>query len=189
MSTDPFTLLPQGATTRKICPQGHAIFRQGKPTAGLYRVYSGAVVMQRTTADGDSVLVHKATAGQVFAEASLFTSRYHCDAVCAEASEIDVARKSSVLDALQTDPAFSLAFCALLAQSVHQSRQTIEILALTSAEERVLAAVQLGMMTGTIAELAQRIGLTQATCYRALSALTRSGKLHKHGRGLYVLAP
>lgn len=187
MSIDPFSLLAPGAVRQAGYAQGDTVFAQGKATGGVFRVRSGAVAMRRVTPDGDTVLVRKAVTGEVFAEASLFTSRYHCDAVCVQDSVIEKVSKKAVLDALGNDPAFALAFCALMAHSIHHARQLIELVALSSAEERVLAALQLGLLTGTISELAERIGLTQATCYRALNALAGAGRVVKVGRGQYRL--
>ena len=78
-------------------------------------------------------------------------------------------------------------FTRLLAVQVQHYRALIEILAIRSAKERVIAAVQAGYLEATIPAFASRINLTQEACYRALRKLCDDGRLVRIGRGRYVL--
>lgn len=167
---------------------GQHVFRQDAICRGFYYLRSGGVVLQRVTHSGATVTVHRATPGGFFAEASLFSERYHCDAVCERASLIYRIDKKASLEALQTNPEFALRLSAILARQVQSHRQLLEILAIRNAEERVFAALGAGLFKGTVVQLASEIGLTHEATYRALARLTKAGRVVKPGRGQYRLA-
>lgn len=61
--------------------------------------------------------------------------------------------------------------------------------AVKSANDRVLLAVQLGKLTGSITQFATQIGLSKEACYRALRELSDQGLLIKTGRGRHAPTP
>jgi CRP-like cAMP-binding protein len=168
--------------------KGDVLFRQTQTTSGLYRVVSGCVTLQRTGLGGDILTLHRALSGGLFAEASVFSATYHCDAICTEAGSVTKIAKVDVIATMQSNPAFSEGFARLLAVQVQQYRAHIELLAIPSAKERILAAVQAGYLDATVTELATRIDLSHEACYRALRALCDDGRLVQTGRGRYSLA-
>lgn len=151
--------------------QGDLLFRQNQTTSGLYRVISGCVTLQRTSLDGDTLTLHRAVSDGYFAEASIFSDTYHCDAICSEAGSVLKIAKAEVMAMMRSSPEFCEGFTRLLAVQVQHHRAHIEILAIRSAKERVIAAVQAGYLEATIPEFASRINLTHEACYRALRAL------------------
>lgn len=187
MLLDPLDRLPPSALHRIHVAQGETVFRQDDPTRGLFLVESGQVNLQRITPEGHPVTMHRATAGTLFAEASLHTDRYHCDAICIRPGAVLCIEKRATLDRMADDPAFSLAFARLLATQVQAYRQVVELLSIRSALDRTRAAVSLGYITGTVTEFASRIGLTQEACYRALRRLCNEGTLVQTARGKYAL--
>ncbi|MFV2052364.1 Crp/Fnr family transcriptional regulator [Aliiroseovarius sp. YM-037] len=187
MNDDPFSDLPDTAVRLIQTSTGDVLFRQAEPVRGLYRVQRGCVTLRRTTVAGDTLTLHRATTGDLFAEASVFSDQYHCDAICAEGGEVQHISKAAVLDQLSKDKDFALAFTALLARQVQSYRFLLEITAIKSAEERVLAAVSAGYLDGAVTEFATRVHLTHEACYRALRALCNKGRLTQLGRGQYQL--
>jgi len=71
----------------------------------------------------------------------------------------------------------------LLAVQVQQYRAHIELFAIPSAKERLLAAVQAGHFDATVTELATRTNLSHEACYRALRGLYNDGRMVRVGRG------
>lgn len=187
MLDDPFTNLPNTAIRLIPTSAGDVLFYQAEPTTGLYRVQLGCVNLRRITAAGDTLTLHRATAGDLFAEASVFSDQYHCDAICVEGGAVQHFSKVAVLDQLSKEKDFARAFTALLARQVQSYRFLLEITAIKSAEERVLAAVSAGYLDGAVTEFATRIHLTQEACYRALRALCKQGRLTQVRRGQYQL--
>jgi len=187
MLSDPFFHLPTAACRTIDMHKGDVLFRQNQTTSGLYRVFSGCVTLQRTGLGGDTLTLHRAVSGGLFAEASVFSATYHCDAICTETGSVMKIAKADVVETMQSNSAFSEGFTRLLAVQVQKYRAHIELLAIPSAKERMLAAVQAGYFDGTVIELATRINLSHEACYRALRGLCDDGRMVKAGRGKYAL--
>lgn len=187
MIKDPFSHLPADACRIIDVRKGDVLFRQGQTTSGLYRVVSGCVTLQRTGMGGDILTLHRAVTGGFFAEASVFSETYHCDAVCTEDGSVRKIAKAHIISTMQSNPVFSEGFTRLLTVQIQQYRAHIELLSIPSAKDRVLAAVMAGYLDATVTELATRINLTHEACYRALRALCDGGHLIKITRGRYAL--
>jgi CRP-like cAMP-binding protein len=168
--------------------KGDVLFRQNQTTSGLYRVVSGSVTLQRTGLNGDTLTLHRAVSGGLFAEASVFSATYHCDAICTEAGNVVKIAKADVVATMQSNPVFSEGFTKLLAVQVQQYRAHIELLAISSAKERMLAAIYAGYFDATVTELATRINLSHEACYRALRGLCDDGRMIRVSRGKYELS-
>lgn len=65
-------------------------------------------------------------------------------------------------------------------------RRRIELLAIRSAEDRVLTALTDRPVNGSIISFASEIGLTHEATYIALAILAHKGKVRKIGRGKYT---
>lgn len=187
MSDDLFSRISETDVRQLTITSGDVLFHQSEPTTGLYRVIQGCVTLRRTTEAGDELTLHRATSGDFFAEASVFSDLYHCDAVCTLSGKVQRISKSAVLTKLSHDPEFAVSFSALLARQVQTYRHLLEITAIKSAEERVLAAIAEGYLMGTVVEFATRIHLTHEACYRALRLLCKKNRLKQTGRGKYQL--
>lgn len=182
------TALPKSALKTIAAKRGDTLFWQGQQTHGFFRVLRGSVTLQRMTETADVLVIHRAAKGDYFAEASVFSEAYHCDAVSMHDSEVVCYERATILDLMRAGSDFSTQFSQHLATQVQQYRAHAEILAIRSAKHRVLAAIQAGYNQGAMTELAARINLTHEACYRALADLTGEGKLRRVGRGKYVLS-
>ena len=187
MQPDLFARLPDDARRTILLQDGDVLFRQDQPSTGLFQVREGCITLQRTSMAGHRLTLHRAVAGGLFAEASIFSQTYHCDAVCTGAGRVVKIAKPAILALMRSDPTFAEAFTRLLAVQVQQHRARIEILSIRSAKARCLAAVQAGYLDGTIPEFASTINLTHEACYRAFRALCQEGRMVQSGRGRYHL--
>src|SRR4249920_3884440 len=115
------TSLECGSAVRELA-SGELLFSQGDRAAAIYRVESGQLRLIRRTVDDHLVILHTARRGEFFAEASLFSEAYHCDAIAAATSRIRVYSKASVIAAFRTDPALAEAFMARLAYQLQELR-------------------------------------------------------------------
>jgi len=168
----------------------NVLFHRGDPTRHMYGVLDGQADLRRITIEGAEIVVHRAQSGELFAEAALFSPRYHCDGVAMAGSRIALFEKTALLELMQNDGTFAVAFCQRLAGQVQRLRSGIELRAMHSAEDRIMAALSLRMgdgetdyeIQGTWKSFAQDIGLTHEALYRALKRLERSKRLHRDGR-------
>lgn len=187
MQIDPFSLLPANARRAFDMQKGDVLFRQNQAASGMYRVVSGSAALQRAGLGGDTLTLHRAVAGGLFGEASIFSASYHCDAICTKAGSAVKFAKADILSSLRSDPVFAESFARLLAVQVQRYRAHIEMLAIPCAKARILAAAKAGYFDASVTELASRINLSREACYRALRKLCGDGKMIKVGRGKYAL--
>ncbi len=184
---DPLDKIAVDQRWRIICAPEQSLFRQGDKTVGIYFIVSGRLDLIRHTVSGDKVVIHRASAGQTFAEASLFSDTYHCDAQVREISEVVRFNRTAVLSAFHLNPEFTLSLTKRFAFQLQQYRRRMELLAIKKANDRVYAAMADGMLTGTIVDFAAEIGLTHEAVYRALASLSKSGKIQNIARGHYIV--
>lgn len=185
MLPDPFDLLPSAAIATRSLKKGTPLFRRNDPATAMYHVLSGQVDLIRYTRQGDEVIIHRAHVGETFAEAGLFSDAYHCDAIAASDTELVRIDKAAIVQRMELEPDFAIAMSARFAGQIQNYRRRLEIVAIRDATSRVFAAVADGMLVGNIKSGAAQIGMTHEAVYRALSALVRSGRLTKTGRGSY----
>ena len=173
---------------------GAALFRQGDATFGFFRLVSGAVRLVRVTPAGAQVAMHSVRAGELFAEASLFSPRYHCDAIASRPSGVLVYPKRELLRGLKDDPEALWRFSGELAHRVQELRVRLEVRQIRSARERVLQSLRLRCgggvwkIEGTLKQFAEEVGLTHEALYRALARLEREGWI-KRGAGEIRVSP
>jgi CRP-like cAMP-binding protein len=187
-SASPLDWLPAAlrktSIVRRLEP-GEALFRQGDRAAAIFELEQGRLRLLRQTADDRTVALHTARPGELFAEASLFSDVYHCDAVAAARSVVRVYPKRPLLAAIRRDAKLAERFLALLARQVQALRSRLEQRNIRSARERVLRHLALAAdsggggvrLAGTLMDLAAEIGLTHEALYRTLAALEKAGAI------------
>jgi len=165
-----------------------ALFRQGDRARGPWFVHTGELALERHEPGGRRLLLHRARAGSVIAEASLFADRYHCDAIARRDAEVTLLEREALLERFGTDADFARALAESFAREIQRLRRRIELVGIPGAEARVLEAVRDGLLADTdVRGLADLIGLSAEATSRALGALARRGVLVQEGRGRYRL--
>ena len=172
---------------------GAPLFHQGDTAGAVYAVASGTVRLERDTADGHTIVIHRARAGESLAEAALYADTYHCDAIAEVPARVIVYPKDAMLALLRADATTAQTLTAALARQVQALRTQIELRNLRPANARVLAYLEL-LADGDgniefdrpLKELAGEIGLTHEALYRALAALARAGDIVRDGRRISV---
>ena len=182
---DPLNLLPSSAFRVRTLDRENTLFRQGDSTRGLFFLLTGAIHIQRVTEAGHQVLVLKATAGETFAEASLFHRSYHCSAIASKSSKVIECTKRAVITRYRKDPDFALAMSERFAHQVQHTRARLELYSIRSADDRVFRAIADGMLKDSVKSLAYEIGLSPEVVYRSLASLTKCGQIKKEGYGKY----
>ena len=163
---------------------GEVLFHEGDPTFGIFRLIAGRIRLVRVTAEGTEVPMHTVRSGELFAEASLFSTHYHCDAIALVKSEVLLYPKAEVVRQLKTNEEKMWDFAAEMASRLQSLRTQMEIRQIRSATQRVLQSLQLRANAvgcwspeGTLKQYAEEIGLTHEALYRALARLEKEGRI------------
>jgi CRP-like cAMP-binding protein len=145
--------------------------------------------------NGEEIVLYQARAGEFFAEASIDSVRYHCDAIATEATTVLKTTSADLLRLIADDPVFARQWISLLAHQLRAVRTRVERLSLKSASERVRHFLLAGAsgadgdvkVNGTLKDLARELGLTHETLYRTIATMERSGQIARRGDGFRLL--
>jgi len=176
--------------------RGEPLFRQGEPAAAVFKIVRGRLRMIRQLASGGRITIHTGRTGELFAEGSLFSDVYQCEAVAAEPTEVRACGKAEMLEALGDSPATLLALLKQVTHSLHHARAMRELRNIRSAEDRVLQHLHLSASKDgkiefdrPLLEVAEDLGLTHEAYYRALAALAHTGAIKRTGRTIRLCKP
>jgi len=178
--------LRQFASTVSYEP-GERIFTAGKLATAVFFIVTGSVCLVRHGSRGEEVLLHNAHSQEFFAEASLGSSCYHCDAIASEKSMLLKMPTAALRQLLDTDSAFVQLWVALLARQLRAARARIERLSLKTASERIhhlLLSEGKGprceiILSGNLKDLAHELGLSHEALYRTVSKMEREGIIER----------
>ena len=166
---------------------GQTLFRTGQRTIGAYQVLSGRVRLARVDRSGRETVLYTASSGDMIAEASLFSSIYHCDAIASTAAKVRLYAKDGVLAEFKRNPEAAKSFMTRLARQVMDLRTRMELRNIHSARDRVrhYLALHAGAdgatvaVNGTLKELAAELGLTHEALYRTLARMAAKGEIKR----------
>jgi CRP-like cAMP-binding protein len=183
-------------TERKLKP-GQALFRLGNRTMGLYEIVSGKVRLARFDSTGREIILHVAEPGDTIAEASLFSSTYHCDAIAMTSAVVRLYPKRAVLAELERNSKTARSFMVELARQVMALRSRLQQRDIRSARERVrhYLAMNVGVdgrtvaLSGTIKDLAGELGLSHEALYRTLSEMAAHGEIERSKQRIRLAPP
>ena len=178
---------------RELAPY-ECLFHQGETAQAIFEIESGRLRLVRHAVDGRRIVLHTAHAGELFAEAALFSTAYHCDAAAVAHSRVRIYPKRDLLNLFRSDPRAAERFMAVLARQIHVLRARLEERNIRSARDRLLHHVALHAggdgrtmpLGGTLMDLAAEIGLTPEALYRTLSALEKEGAVRRIGSAIAI---
>jgi CRP/FNR family transcriptional regulator, dissimilatory nitrate respiration regulator len=185
---DAETLVTGLATKEVRLRESEAAFLAGQPVSRIFFVRSGVVALMRPVRSGAEAIMQIAEAGEWVAESSLFSDRYHCDAVARVQTTLMSVSKVSLLKVLKADPARCFQWTQMLSAQLRALRSTHEIVRIRGAEERLLrwlwlhASKRVVEVRGTWTDVADELALTREVLYRTLSKLRRANVLSVEGR-------
>lgn len=161
-----------GSTARRF-GAGAFLFHRDDPVRTLFVIEAGEAQLLRRQVAGGALILQRAGPGALLAEASLFSDRYHCDAVAAVPTRALALPAAAVRSALAQDAALAEAWAAHLARQLQAARLRAEILALRTVAERLEAwlAWHDGALPakGTWRTLAGELGVSPEALYRELA--------------------
>lgn len=158
--------------------KGDTLFRQGDKVTQLHIVEQGRIQLNRNTVDGSPTVLQVSLAGEMVAEASLFSDAYHCSAIADRTCVGFSIRKQDIIEYLSSSPQASMQVMEILAQQIRDLRTLHEIRNIRSAKERVFSYLKLlsdeqaqVKLLMSLKDVAYRLGLSHEAFYRALKQL------------------
>ncbi|MCC0057549.1 MAG: Crp/Fnr family transcriptional regulator [Rhodobiaceae bacterium] len=151
---------------------GEYLFHRDDPVRWMFLVLEGEIRLLRYQENGDPVILQRASDKEIPAEASLFSDRYHCDAIAAAQSRVLAIPKAAFHQRLKDDPELYNAWAARLAREVQRARQRSEILTLKTVSLRLDAWLTWNSELppkGAWLRLAQEIGVSPEALYREIA--------------------
>ncbi len=153
--------------------RGQSVFFAEDPVTTLFVVVEGGVDLIRTQPDGRRVVLQRARDNQVLAEASLFSDRYHCDAIGMRRTKCLAVEVETVRGAVAVNDAFRRTWDAHLALELMRARQLTELLSRRTVRDRLDGWLQLHgnvlPKKGTRTELADELGVSNEALYREIA--------------------
>jgi CRP-like cAMP-binding protein len=163
---------------RRHFAAGALLFRRDEPVHWLHVVVTGRVHLVRQTRQGSNLILQRAQAGALLAEASLFSGSYHCDGRAEEPTETLGIRVAAVRKRLLEEPEFARWWSSHLAREVQAARLRAELLTLKTVAERLDAWLDLNggavPPRGARRRLAAELGMSPEALYREINRRVRS---------------
>jgi len=173
------SFLTPATSSVELCKGEHLFLRRQKPRQ-MYFVVSGEIVLERVGERGDSVVLQRVRQGFV-AEASLQTSRYHCDAVVTSPGQAIAVPIEPLTAALTSDSDFALRWIGMLNAEVRRLRAQCERMSLKGVGARLLHLIETEGAEGRLPidsglkTLAAELSVTHEALYRAVAVLEKAG--------------
>ncbi|TDQ13487.1 Crp/Fnr family transcriptional regulator [Phyllobacterium brassicacearum] len=117
--------------------EGEVVFTQGSKVGSIYLVVHGSVRLLRHQSDGAAIVMQRAAAGSILAEASLFSDHYHCDAVALVPSRLLAIRKTALISQISSDVELAKEWNTYMAREIQNARRTAEIVSLRTVAARL----------------------------------------------------
>lgn len=158
--------------TKRPFEPGQPLFHRDDPVRSMFLIETGSAHLIRHHADGNSLVLQRAEAGAILAEASLFANAYHCDAVATSKAAVRLISKTAMQQLFFTDRAFAKAWSAHLAAEVRQARLRAEILSLRTVAAKLDAWIAdrgHPPAKGHCKQVAQEIGISPEAFYREMA--------------------
>lgn len=162
-------------------PAGASIFRIGDRVTSLHVVLSGFIHLVRFQPDGSSLVLQRARAGVVLAEASVYSARYHCAATAETPATTWAVKLDDFRGRLAESPILAEAWARHLAHEVQSARLHSEILSLKTVAARLDAWIAWHgtlLPKGSWSLIAQEIGVSSEALYREIGRRRKDVK-HK----------
>jgi len=150
----------------------------------MFYVACGEVVLRRPGSHGENVVLQRARQGFV-AEASLQSSRYHCDAVVTVSGDVVSLPIEPIKQALLADPAFAMRWIGMLNHELVRLRLRCERLSIKGVRHRLLHLIDTEGQGGRLPLgaglklMASELGVTHEALYRTVAGLEKQGVLRR----------
>jgi CRP-like cAMP-binding protein len=194
VSEPSFKLLEQSCSRRKV-EKGIPLFYRGDPAEDFFLLLSGEVVIVLSSPDGRELIINEIRPGDFFGELGLLTGQPRsADAVVRRTAEMVAVPRHAFLSVVKSEPRLAHRLLETTAVRLGRTSEFENALAFLDAQSRLARVLleldlqneDLGYITISQEELAQRSGLIRQTVAKTLGQWRRKGWLLT-GRGHIML--
>lgn len=172
--------------------KGERLFAQQQRPGHMYFVVNGEVVLERSGARGDTLVLQRVRHGFV-AEASLQSARYHCDALVTASGQAVALPIAPLKEELARDSTFALRWIDMLNGEVRRLRAQCERMSLKGVRERLLHLLEtegrhgrLSIQSG-LKSLATELAVSHEALYRTVAVLEKEGLIGREAGSIALL--
>lgn len=151
---------------------GQRLFHTGQTVQRVFLVTQGQVQLQRHTPQGQALILQNASDDTILAEASAYSTHYHCDAIALTDSTVRAVNQTAFLQAIDQSSPLARQWASLLARSVQTARVRAEIRSLPTVAARLdvwLAEGNELPSKGHWQTVAAELSVTREALYRELA--------------------
>lgn len=188
MMTPP-TFLPASLlalSSRIELPAGGRLFALDSPVVQLFWLFRGEIQAVRIAPSGQNIVMMRGRSGEFFAEASLYTPLYTCEAIARKPCVLLGIPVAELRLALVSDTKFSDQFMRSTILALRRQCSRVERLRLRTASERIqhylsceATADGCCQLDIPLSEWAVDLGLEPETLYRTLRVLEENGVVQR----------
>lgn len=152
--------------------EGQYLFHRDDSVKFMFLIETGSAHLIRHHQNGTAVVLQRAGAGSILAEASLFTAKYHCDAVAKSPVVAHLISKSAVQELFFGNQDFAKSWASHLTGEIRHARLRAEILSLKTVAERLDAwLADRGELParGNWKAISEEIGTSPEALYREIA--------------------
>lgn len=145
------------------------LFRTGDPVDSLYLVDRGCIALERHLQNGTPTCLQRAVAGQILAEASIYSDSYHCNARALEPTRCRSMPKRKFKEALRLNPELADHWAQYLSRTVQKTRFLSELRSVRTVSDRLnmwLAEFETLPEKGQWKSLAAELAVSPEALYR-----------------------
>lgn len=174
---------------------GEALLGAPAPPAALGFMVSGSALVYKPAGHASRLLMSRLLPGDAFGMAALLGGErpYPTEIIAESACRALFIPKEAMVEAMLCTPALSIRYIALLESRIGFLTRRLETLIPPDLRERVLqiladfakppgAASPETVLPFSLSQLAEMLGTSRASLYRALSSLEAEGRLCREGR-------
>ena len=158
---------------------GASVFHLGDPIRVVHFVRRGTIYLVRHQDDGAALILQRARAGSILAEASVYSGSYHCDARAETVAATWAVTRKDFRRCLETRPEAYQAWAQYLAYEVQRARLHAEILSMKTVAARLSAWMSWNgalAAKGQWRRIANELGVSPEALYREI-AKARAGRI------------
>jgi CRP/FNR family transcriptional regulator, dissimilatory nitrate respiration regulator len=158
--------------SERIFEPGQFLFHRDDPVKFMFLIVAGSAHLIRRGARGNALILQRASTDSIPAEASLFSTAYHCDAIAASKTVAKLMSKSAMQQLFYKDREFAKAWSMHLAAEVRHARRRAEILSIKTVAEKIdawIADCGHPPEKGSWKLVAQEIGVSPEAFYREMA--------------------